>query len=469
MSDVPATSTGAWHGARPAWLSSGRLVPAIILAVPLVVTLAGFWPGTMSADTFSIVGEVAAGRYTNWHTPIINAIWHPFWQVGIGTGWVLVLQNVVFLAGAYLVLRAAFGRIGASVGAAVVAVAPTVLGMLGYISRDTWYTAALVAGFGACVRASQRNGARHWVWLGAGLVMCWFALAARQNAAAAIVVTVAVIVALALPAALRRGSRARWFATVAVGGIIATLVLMATQYGAGKALHVKDVDPEAYGRIYDLAALSPGAGRNLIPADVMPQRSLKSVTDHFNVDTVNSYLVGTPPVVGYGLSHAKAVEVSHAWQHAIEHAPLGFLSERGRMFIRELGITRREAWVYHPRIDPNTQGFALATPDLNAKVRSYLNLFDDDQTLDGSIVHAAWIYLLLSLAAAIVLLRSRAAPWVVVGAMAFSGVLFQVGVYLGETSVLYRFEFPVVVTGSLCTLVLARVLWDAWTRRRSVI
>jgi hypothetical protein len=451
--------------------SRGRvrgLVALGILALPLVVTVGAFWPGLMNADSFANFGEIVSGDYTNWRAPLLNAIWHPFWLDGFGPGFVLAGQGVAFMFGTYLLMRAAFGPLGASVAAAAVAFSPAVLGMLGGVGRDTWYAALLVVAFGACARAAAHERARRWAWLVVALVAAWLALAARQNAAAAVVVVAGVIAVLALPRLAAPAARWRRLAGVVAGAVVLSLVLYGSQRAVLSTLHVQDRDPQQYIYVYDLAALSTRLGTNLLPRDVMPSGTPQTVARNFDVDTVNSYLVGPPITIRSPLPHPRVVEVQHAWRRAIQAHPVTYLGDRTRMFLRELGITRRALWVYHPNIDANHIGYQLRWPDRTARVRSYLDLFDDPVTHDGSLVDALWLYLLISAAAAWVLLRTRRGPLMVIGAMALSGLLFQSGLFFGMMSVQYRFEFPVVVTGTVSAIVLVRVaVGRALARRRA--
>jgi len=92
-----------------------------------------------------------------------------------------------------------------------------------------------------------------------------------------------------------------------------------------------------------------------------------------------------------------------------------------------------------------------------------------DPVLDGGIVHRVWIYLLLALAAAVVLLRRRA-PVVLrcVGALGLAALTYQIGLFFLAMGVQYRLENPSVVIGLLCAAVLLRLAASEVQRRRSL-
>ncbi len=76
--------------------------------------------------------------------------------------------------------------------------------------------------------------------------------------------------------------------------------------------------------------------------------------------------------------------------------------------MKQIGVTSPGVFVYHPVIDPNPWGYAIAFPALNDVVTGYQELFADEY-LNGHQIQLAWFYLLLALCVAIVLLRRRAA------------------------------------------------------------
>jgi hypothetical protein len=115
-------------------------------------------------------------------------------------------------------------------------------------------------------------------------------------------------------------------------------------------------------------------------------------------------------------------------------------------------------------------GFPFRFPALNDAAFDYMQVFGDQQSplepIDGGPVFAVWVYLLVALAGAVVLLR-RSRPWplLTVGAMALSALTHQVGVFFAVMHNAYRFEFPCVVVGMLTAAVLVRLAWTRWAAR----
>ena len=130
-----------------------RLTVAAVLALAAAVVFACFAPGRLNPDTVFQINEVGSGEFTNQHAAVLQALWKPFYDLGAGPGAVLLAQILTFLAGGYLVLRVAFGRIPSALGVAAIAFFPPVFLMLGTVMRDTWFTALLVLTAGLAARA----------------------------------------------------------------------------------------------------------------------------------------------------------------------------------------------------------------------------------------------------------------------------------------------------------------------------
>ena len=451
-----------------------RAAAAAVLLVPVVLVAASFWPGHMSGDTLAQIDQVISGDYTNQHAPILMAIWHPFYELGFGPGWVLTLQLLTLMAACYLILRAAFEPLGAAIVATLIALSPPVFGMLGYLSRDVWFTALLLLAFGLVVRASQRAGRERLVWLGLAVAASWLCLAARQNAAPAIVLALVMGVGVwmatrsrpaAEPGDGRRRGRLRGVVVAVVAGFALTVGLMGTQVATTAAIGVRDVNPEQYLFLYDVLAVSHEEQENLFPRDVMPQRGTQVIDTYWNVDAVNPLIFSPDPPVKTPLSDPQVESLTDEWRDLLTEHPLDYLDERLDLWIRQLAITRKANFIYHPVVDPNSFGFVVRFPELNKEAKEYVESFAVVPTLDGGIVHAVWIYMLLCLAAAVVFLRRGRSPALVcIGALGLSSLTFQVGLFLGAMGTQYRFQISVVVAGLLCAAILLRF---AYERRRA--
>jgi hypothetical protein len=452
-----------------------RALALLLLLVPIVTVAVGFWPGHMSADSLSQIAQVRSGDFTNQHAPLLMTLWRPLYlHLGAGPGWILTAQLVTFVAGCYLVLRAAFRPVGAAGATTLVCFLPPVFGMLGYVGRDTWFAALLVLAFGLTVRATMTRPPARWVWMGAAVIIAWLTLASRQNAAASVVIVCIVLAYLLLAqwrgweriAPRRLSGRWRLGLTATVAGIALTIVMMSTQLAGNALLGVRDVNPEQYLLIYDLAALSERERENLFPREAMRQRGMEPVDTYWNIDNMNGYVFSNPAPIPAPLSSEGVAALRESWLDAVGNDPLEYLDVRVDLFLRQLTLTRSAIWTYHPVIDPNPFGYVVRFSGPNSAAKDYVEAFATPQ-LDGGWIYSVWAYLLVAVAATAVLLRSsRGWPLAAVGALSLAALTHQAGLFLGALGTGYRYEFVVVVIGSLGAAVLLRVAWNRFRRAR---
>jgi hypothetical protein len=467
-------------------LSRERLVALIVLALAFGLITVAFWPGRVNLDSLGQIDEVESGAFTNLHAPLLQALWSPLWDLGIEVGAALMLQVLAFLIGAYLILRAAFRPPGAAAAAALIALSPPVLGNLGSIMRDSWYLAALVLAFGLAVRAAQRPWPAQAWYLVLALAAAWSALAARQNAAAGVVLVCIAIAALYLAhrrqervAGSRPGGERRWrrVGAAVIAGVALTLAMMGTHLAASAAIGVDDVAPESTLLIYDIGAISEREDENLFPPALMPERDLSLVEEAFTVDSMLGFVVAPPnplgETTGYPRVRDSAAEMlRESWWEAVREYPGAYLDTRVTLWLRQIGITRSAFSVFPPEL-PGNAGFGVGVQWLYDDAMGYLRFFTDGDQIgfaeieNGTLIHAPWLYLLVAALGAALLLRpTRPAALVVIGLFAASALTFQLGLFFGAMGTRFRFEYPCVATGMLVGAVLLRLAWARWRESR---
>jgi hypothetical protein len=459
----PESETSRWRSIRREHLAVG-----VLLALPVGVAAVSFWPGHMSADTLAQIEQVRTGEFTNLHAPLLMWIWRPFYlHLGAGPGWVLMAQLLTFVIGTYLVLRAAFRPVGAGAAAALICCFPPVFGMLGYVGRDTWFTALLVLTFGLIVRAGQVRWPGQAAWMGAALVVAWLALASRQNAVPAVAIACILLGGLALSRLSQRGSPLRLASTrsrltlAAIGlGLLVTIGIVGTQWLANAGIGASDRNAEQYTLIYDLAGLSERERRNLFPPEVLPEGGMSVIDKHWNPDHMLSYQFGSNPPIAHPLLGEPAAKLRDSWLDAVGSHQAEYIDLRVDLFLRQLAITRPAVWVYHPQIDPNPYGYSIKFSEINSVAKDYVEAFANSE-LEGGWIYSIWAYLLVTIAAALVLIRrSRGWALAAVGALALAALTYQIGLFFSLMQAQSRYEFPIIVVGLLAGLILLRMALD---------
>ena len=449
-----------------------RVIAAGVLALTTALVWVGFAPGHMGVDTLGEIAGVDSGDFTNRHAPLLEALWRPFYELGIGPGVVLLGQISTFLAGGYLVLRANLRRVSAALIAAAIALSPPVLGMLGSLTRDTWFAAFLLLGFGLAVRLAQREPVNRGRWAIAIVLVVALALASRQNAAAA-VAPLGVLLAHQLLGArprdraglVARMSSRRPLVAAAAVAILAITALVAAQFLATRAIGARDVNPEQYLYIYDLAAASEREDENLFPPAVLPEGGLAAVESGWEVDSMVFLNFGDSPAIASPLEPEPMRALRDAWWDELSSDPLGYLETRTRLFLHQLSIGTPPTTVLPPGIPANEWGYDIWFPAANDLALDYLSPFLNERReflvyeLDGGPLYTVWLYLLIAAGAAVVLLRrGRAAVEIAVGALALSALTLQAGLFLGAMGTAYRFEFPAVAAALFAAPVAIAVL-----------
>ena len=423
-----------------------RLAAAVVLALAAATVYLLFAPGRLNFDTLFQINEVATGDLTNQHAPVLQAIWKPFWEIGVGPEGVLLAQLAAFLAGGWLVLRTVLGRVGAAVAIALIALAPPVLFMLGTVIRDTWFAALLLLTTGLAIRAVGSIGRTRAAWLIATGIAAWLTVASRQNAGPALAPILAVLLYILWPAA---GSTARRAAVATGAGVLAVAVMAGSQFLASAAIGVRDVDPEQYLYVYDLGALSVEEGESLFPADTLAENRYDELEAAWDEENVLSVTSGDDPVIAPPLSAEQVGSLRDSWQDALTGDPRGYVEERTELFAEQLSIGADPALVSEAE-----SGYAPTFPSLRDAADDLLSPFVVENAgpvgrdLDGGILFTVWPYLLVAIAAAFVLLRRATPPaLLLVGALALSALTLQLGLYPLAMGIAYRFEFPAVVAG----------------------
>jgi hypothetical protein len=440
----------------PRRLRLRQVPPWVLLVVPFLLVLASFWPGHMSNDSLDSFRQARDGGLTNQHSPLLNTIWGVAWDVfNAGPGWVLAAQVATFLLGTYLLLRSIVRPLPATLLTCALVAWPAVFGMLGYVSRDVWFTSGVLLTFGLVSLAGRREGRARWIVLAVALFVAFLTNATRQNAAPAIWPACILMAALVLPAWRSRrgrtapGPRRRLVAAV-IAGTVVTLALMGGLMLVTAPMDVYDNAPQEQLFAYDLAGLSEQDRENLFPRSLFSDQSMAPIDARWNVDTVAPFVFPPTATFQVPLPPEQSDDLSQAWRDALLDDPLGYLEMRGALWLRQVALTRRATFIYHPAIDPNPYGFKVRFRGLNSAAKDYVEAFAVKPSLDGGVVHAVWIYLLICLVATLVLLRrSRSWALLVLGAAAFASIAYQSGLFFGAMGTQYRWQLLVVVTGLL--------------------
>src|SRR5206468_2745235 len=146
--------------------------------------------------------EVSAGSFTDQYSPVTEMLWYPFFHLGFGPGYMLAVQILSLVLGAYLVLRNFASPWIASIAATLLLAFPPVLSTVVQIGRDAWFTSCVLLMFGAVFSVAKTDGRVRQGWIAAAVLLAWLALTTRQNAAPVVLVGTVLLAWEIIPQAL---------------------------------------------------------------------------------------------------------------------------------------------------------------------------------------------------------------------------------------------------------------------------
>lgn len=224
-----------------------------------------FWPGVVTFDGVIQYRQALAGRYDDWHPPVMAALWHALLRLGLAGGGPMFALGVGLFWGGLGLHAAALARAGGRRAAAAVLLIglfPPLLGWMGCVLKDAQMIAALTAATGLVAAArpdEHRLGGRRLGWPArvAVAVLLGYAVLVRANAAFGVVP-----LALGLVGA-HRPRRPATRAALTLAGIAGALLLGAVVnhrlLGAERS-HVEGTLP-----LFDMAGIASIAGLPTLP------------------------------------------------------------------------------------------------------------------------------------------------------------------------------------------------------------
>ena len=442
----------------PDWVARCGVIGAFSLWVAFVSLV--YWPGQTDPDTMDELTQAATGHFTDWHTPILSALWRIPYSMGITSpGLVLVAGLFALLIGFYLVLRVRFHR-GASTAIAIVCCAwPPVLSWGVHVGRDAWYAELSLCAFGFAARMVRMGAKQRGLNVAACLTFAFLAAAAWQLGVVALVALFVFVALNLLPADVPRRT------LVAYGtGLVACLALLGLQLGLQRAINTEAIHPEQATYIYDLAQMSRMQDKVLFPAETLrdPHTALANLRK-IKLGEDDGF-VGQTSVVDFPTNGERVTALRNAWLSSVLHHPWDYLTERTDLALAQLSITHPTLWTYQWPTDP-PQFLPVSMSLRNAGV-TYLSAFVVGGNLYGDPLYTVWVYLLVVVAAAPVLLRRRRAGDSAIVAMAISTLILEGAIFFASPTLIYRYAYPIVVVATV--LVPVMVPTAGGNRRRTV-
>lgn len=377
-----------------------RLV-GVILGGLVIVSIYAF-PGYIAYDSLDQLRQARAGVMTDWHPPIMSALWGLLDRIVSGALLMLVLQCSLFLGGLYALLRRKLEPTRAVVLTLVIFAMPPVLTMMAVILKDCLMAGALLVG---CAGLTSK---RRWAQY-AALAMFLLAAGLRHNAISVVVP----LVALLSPWPASKGPWVRGI----VGGVIG-LALMGSAMLINKGL--TDVQSHPFQGmlapmdIVNTVALAPDLSddevRELMPGITFARAS--GLQEHarslFNIYALpQNFAQGEGRFYDGPTTDEGRADVSHAWWSLVTTYPGAYLTARFQMMRELIGLTDAK---YTPVYEVRNEAAMLKANGEPAVERNVVQRWLAKKMIRlgrSSLLFRPYLYLLLCIGLLVQLRRDR--------------------------------------------------------------
>ncbi|HEY8948548.1 MAG TPA: hypothetical protein VIM56_06660 [Rhizomicrobium sp.] len=436
--------------------STGAKVTAGVIFAGFVFSLAANLPGHLSFDSIIQLVEGRTGAYAGWHPPVTS------WLLGVldwilpGTALFVVLNTLLIYGSLWVLFRLAGKSSWSAIAIALVAAfTPQYLIYPGIVWKDVLFSATAVGGFVAlaCAVPVWSRFYLRYAWLGFALIMLVIASLARQNGILLLLGGVVAFAWIALKQeglSLRTASLQGGYALLAgilifTAANVALGMRLTKEYGGARQFRLL----QAYDIVAALAE-KPGLGLDKLDAqDPALAQEMRGDGVRLYTPQRNDTLAGSQPLQA-ALTAVPPSLLRAQWFSLIVHHPLLYLSTRADAFY----------WVlFTPDIDkclPFTVGVQGPQDELDAvdmdprwddrddRLQSYGNSFE------GTPVFQHGLFALLSIIAAVILLRRRRSADIAIAAMQVSALLYTASFFVISIACDYRYLYALdlaAVTG----------------------
>ncbi|MDQ3364487.1 MAG: hypothetical protein M3680_03570 [Myxococcota bacterium] len=428
------------------WMAG--LSPIAILGIGLLGIVLYAFPGYMSFDSVYQLLEARSGVYSDGHPPAMAVLWKGVDFVIAGPFGILIIQNVTFLAGAFLILRQRIAARAAAVGATLLLWFPVSSATMGVIWKDSMMTGLLMLGTGLLL--SPRRGVRLLA-----LVVLTLATAMRHNALAMtfpIVIllfvwnpdhrwwkryAISIVAWIGITAAAQLGTRAlttvhwhMWHQSLALLDMVGTL------------RYAGDV-PDA--ELRETLAGTPL--RSMHDIQLTARTPVPS-----DVSIVNELWTITRTVFGPPKDAEQRAAVARAWKDILRRHPGAYLTYRWQVFLQLIQLTEVEKGspIYQFFMDvQDPYGSAAKMRHSAVPARFQGNLRELMRWFGETPLFTVYLYLFLALALLPFAVRDRETLAILLSALSSEAALF----FLTPTTDL-RYSFWMLLTTTLAVAML---------------
>ena len=422
----------------------GLVLGALIVVAGFLLSAGAFYPGFMSADSLMQYDQSLTLRLSDWHPPLMSALWSLLNQVARGPEGMLYFQLALLWAGLAVWCWQYRTRPLAWL-IPLIGVMPWVLNFAGVLWKDIGMAYALLLMTG--IAAGPVTGAR----LAAAFVLFFYAVNLRHNAIAAAVPVLVLVMARWRPALsplrLAGAAIAALAVTLALGNVINYRLLDAERT---KPLNFIMIDDLSYLSLKEQRSLLPGVKIEHIQACAL--RTI-SETRTLARDVCLQAFVEPGSLL--------SADLKPLWLSAIARNKLDYLEFRVNAFGFLLRSPETEPFYYwHDGLVANKYGLKAQPSDVSAQVEAVIQ--DSAEAVPFLFKPYWWLGAATVLLAGSILLRASRTVRTV-QALLISAILYTLG-YVPVTPLAdlrYVYWSMLATTLAALLLVVDRPSWRA--------
>lgn len=414
------------------WARVRALSPRTTLLLGYTLFLLYAFPGYMSSDSVTQLGEARTGVFSDGNPPLMAVEWYVLDRIVSGPVLMLLLQSTLFLGGLYVIFRRYVSDRAAAWIAIGILLFPPVMTPVAVIWKDTQMAAYLVVGIAALIQPARKHRA-----IGLGLMLA--ACLMRHNALAAAAPAVGILFEWKNPI--------RWYkrlvlivasAVLALGALLGASRLIATKHMRLTPVFYDLLGMVAYGDERDDAKLREELkGTPLAVQDHIYDRARHC----FEMRGVWRVLYGDDRLFDPPQTDAQWDALYRAWKEMLARDPQAYFASHWAVFEEVLGVGQRpRAPVYDlpiesPTLRPAAQHDAWPSTAQQWAHRVLYFLADDTPLFQP------WIYAVLALLMLPLLCRDR-----VTLALLTSGLLYELSFLPPFAEPDYRYSHWMITT-----------------------
>jgi hypothetical protein len=445
--------------------------PKLSIATMTVIlfALAVFYPGAMSIDSISILGQARAFVFNDRQPPLFGFIWHFLDLIGPGPLGMLIVLVLTFYTALALIIaqhtdRDSWHRCGAFV---MLALFPPLFGIIGVMWIDILMASALLSSI-ACAQLArhQVTGQRRYLFVALSLFALLVGALSRHNALLAALA----LIPLALSPLWRTLDSLKAKAILLVSSCLVGVLFAVSFQLVMKILCSEHTHLWQAVAVYDLAGISVRNGQNLFPQEVYPEATLdnmrvlyssRSYTPLFLGEQIHSDTNPHPkaPPLHYTGDSAQLSQLKRSWLAAVRRFPVAYLRHRAHFFADLINLTSAPLWTpVYDGIAQNNLGYPPTPHDVNGRfLRAYLEI------AMHTLLFRPFIWLVAIVAIIpIVLVYRFVSKWLILS-LAGSALLHACSLFVGAVSGDFRYSHWIIVCALLA---LTLIYFEAMAKHR---